>query len=105
MSGSSLLPIVACGLVSGAVCLPAYGICFAVAARRVKSRGGGQAAWLLAGTLLAMLTCGVVVALPLWLADLLPLQTQSRNWVLAFFAGIGTSKALAFLLHRTPTRT
>ncbi|NOT86992.1 MAG: hypothetical protein HOP03_02295 [Lysobacter sp.] len=105
MSGSTFIPTLVCGLISGAAFLPVYGACFALFARRATARDGRQAALLLAGTLFAMLACTATIVLPLWLADLLPLGTQSRNWVLAFFAGVGGYKLAAFLSRRTSSRT
>lgn len=101
MSGSALVPALVCGLVSGGTFLPVYAACFALFARRANATGGRQAALLLAGTLFAMLACTAMIILPLWLAELLPLGAQSRNWALAFFAGVVGYKLLAFLSRRT----
>ncbi|MFZ2753712.1 MAG: hypothetical protein WAZ48_09740 [Lysobacteraceae bacterium] len=105
MSGPALVPALVCGLFSGGVFLPVYATCFALFARRANAKGGRQAALLLAGTLFAMLACtATTIVLPLWLADLLPLGAQSRNWVLAFFAGIAGYKLLVLLSRRTLPR-
>ena len=101
MSGSALVPALVCGLISGGVFLRVYAACFALFARRANEKGGRQAALLLTGTLFAMLACTATIVLPLWLADLLPLGAQSRNWAFAFFAGVVGYKLLAFLSRRT----
>ncbi len=100
-----MIPTLACGLISGATFLPVYGACFALFARRTNASGGRQAALLLAGTVFAMLLSAATIVLPLWLADLLPLDTQARTWVIAFFAGIAGSRLIAPRLRRASPRT
>jgi hypothetical protein len=99
-----MIPALVCGLIFGAAFLPVYGACFALFARRANASGGRQAAMLLAGTVFAMLVSAATILLPLWLADALPLDTQARTWVVAFFIGIAGNRLIAPQLRRASPR-